>query len=73
MVRPKRKFEVYAFKRRYPREPWIQVWGWRCRSVQNAKIVFTSGESFHDKSGALRAARREANLMRDGVAVVVVV
>lgn len=48
-------------------------WRWRCRSGHNGKIVFTSGESFHDRSGAIRAARREANLMKLGVAVVEVV
>jgi len=74
-MKPKRIFQVYTQHERAPNdkrtfEPYRPVWRWRCLSGLNGQIVGGSQEAFHTKANALRAARREASLLKDGFAAV---
>lgn len=45
-------------------------WRWRLIAARNGQIVGGSQEAFDSKANALRAARREASLLKDGFAAV---
>ncbi|MDM0041864.1 hypothetical protein QTI05_22680 [Variovorax sp. J22R193] len=76
-MKPKRIYQVYlsrqaapTFMKNCPVTFEGAQWRWRVIAARNRQIVGGSQESFDSKGNALRAARREVSLYKDGFAVV---
>ena len=79
-MKPKRIFQVYrellqpkdALGRIAQAAGLLEVgdWRWRLIAARNGQIVGGSQEAFDSKANALRAARREASMLKDGFAAV---
>lgn len=54
----------------FPGSKELPRWRWRCLSARNRQIVAGSQEAFDTKGNAIRAAKREASLYLEGIALV---